>query len=817
MKNNFPTEIRAYRPVCLCGRGAFGAVWLVTDGVGRKFALKIVFKSSLGGSWEREFRGLRYYQNQVTEHPNLIRIFHIEDCRDLFYYTMECADNLPPDPAAGHYFPATLENRLQKEGRLPPQELRDIFGQLLDGLEHLHDAGLIHRDIKPENILFIGGVPKLGDIGLVSSVTHTLSLAGTQTFIPPEYLTGRERVPKPELDLYALGKTLYRAFSGQSPEDFPLVPHSVLEEPDCRVFNQLAKHACAVMPLARLKTIEEFRSELRGERRWTAAIRRISAAGLLLLRVPLLLPVLAAGFLARRKWILILLLLAVVGWLGIVAKNYVQLERIRHPYDYGFHADTLLQAFATWHVQITGYDLYDFHRKDAATIRRYGERRLVSKEEYLRAKNPGIPAIPDLTLEVGDPEEEGSLTVKKEIRFPEPEVIQTTPLRGEYLYEPAVTGLNASTLDAPHDTVWTGGIMTLPPAAAGAKLRYRDELPLRSEIRFCFRPYGFRGTLELDLTAAEYVPRSGREMPEIPIRRQIRYRLHSNGKKLSFEPVLYRDQDVQEEDLAVIGQPKVREIELEDRFYEMRILLADDCRRVYLDGNLIWATHTAFYGGYFSMRYWSGGEGGLQWSDFAIHDTRFVQSGEVRRSRLVLPERRALSGRDERLRTLQWVDGLFPPEFLSMPRILTDFCYGATESVGSTFSRECISLQKGKTYLFFLRDFIKPYRMNFSILFHDSETRLTLQPYAILPAGGERFHAGVLSQKFPIRFDAAEPDKPRRVDFVLTCESGSMTLTGSSDGRELFRAAFFLPADAERFRHGLIFDVHTRLELQRKP
>ena len=152
-----------------------------------------------------------------------------------------------------------------------------------------------------------------------------------------------------------------------------------------------------------------------------------------------------------------------------------------------------------------------------------------------------------------------------------------------------------------------------------------------------------------------------------------------------------------------------------------------------------------------------------------------------------------------------------------MPRILTDFCYGATESVGSTFSRECISLQKGKTYLFFLRDFIKPYRMNFSILFHDSETRLTLQPYAILPAGGERFHAGVLSQKFPIRFDAAEPDKPRRVDFVLTCESGSMTLTGSSDGRELFRAAFFLPADAERFRHGLIFDVHTRLELQRKP
>lgn len=60
MKNNFPMEIRVYRPVCLYVLDAFGTVRSVTNGGGRKFALKSI-NSSLSGSWEGEFRGLRHY------------------------------------------------------------------------------------------------------------------------------------------------------------------------------------------------------------------------------------------------------------------------------------------------------------------------------------------------------------------------------------------------------------------------------------------------------------------------------------------------------------------------------------------------------------------------------------------------------------------------------------------------------------------------------------------------------------------------------------------------------------------------------------
>ena len=84
--NRFPSNIKAYRPITLCGSGAYGSVYLVADAVGSRYALKIVGKNVIGGSWEREFRGLKHYKTQVQEHPNLIKIFHIEDCGDFFYY-----------------------------------------------------------------------------------------------------------------------------------------------------------------------------------------------------------------------------------------------------------------------------------------------------------------------------------------------------------------------------------------------------------------------------------------------------------------------------------------------------------------------------------------------------------------------------------------------------------------------------------------------------------------------------------------------------------------------------------------------------------
>jgi serine/threonine protein kinase len=107
------------------------------------------------------------------------------------------------------YLPRTLKHELQQRGRLPVEECLRIALSLTTALEHLHGHGLIHRDIKPSNIVFVEGVPKLADIGLVATLDATMSVSGTPGYIAPE------GSGTPRGDIYSLarkaGTTVSRA------------------------------------------------------------------------------------------------------------------------------------------------------------------------------------------------------------------------------------------------------------------------------------------------------------------------------------------------------------------------------------------------------------------------------------------------------------------------------------------------------------------------------------------------------------------------------------------------------------------------------
>ena len=63
--------------------------------------------------------------------------------------------------------------------RLPVEECVRLGLALSQGLAQLHRHDLVHRDVKPFNIIFVNGVPKLGDIGLVADVEEARSYVGT--------------------------------------------------------------------------------------------------------------------------------------------------------------------------------------------------------------------------------------------------------------------------------------------------------------------------------------------------------------------------------------------------------------------------------------------------------------------------------------------------------------------------------------------------------------------------------------------------------------------------------------------------------------
>lgn len=624
--DKFPSEIHGYKPVCLCGGGAYGQVWLVVDALGLRRALKIVPKSSLGGEWNREFRGLQAYQTRVKPHPNLIQIFHVEECGSFFYYTMEAADNLEKEP---HYLPGTLENWVKTWGALGSDTIVPVFEQLLDGVEALHDAGLIHRDIKPENILSVNGRPKLGDIGLVSTASRTLSLAGTQAYLPPELLTGEEKELRPEVDFYALGKTLYRAFSGQPPDEFPLVPHPLLARPGIRALNALAKRACDVRPCRRVKSVEEFRARLAGEIGWRYRLRSVWTDFLLL-------PTAWCGALLRRPLRVVFALLLL--WVAVSIPACRRLEAQVAEAERGNVFRRLAQLGRAMRQTLTfsagteapSYDLRDFYEEGEAAAKSPGGGHLVNRENYLRHKYPGLHTG-DVLLGFSIGDEESRIGGQQTVAYP---VLRFSPLALDKVRRRIREreGVGGELWEFSPGIEWReeNRRRTLEFSRQTSSIALKKELPLFYEIDSTFRCSGFRGALDLVITAADYLEFQSTRKPEEPrIRQQIRIPIECADGRLQFGRMYFRPQDGFDEKPDVLGAPRVAALPVEDGPLRLQIVTVSNCIRVYGNGQLLYFTQVPFFGGFFSIRCRAEGSRGVSLENFTVYDIRHAGNAKL--------------------------------------------------------------------------------------------------------------------------------------------------------------------------------------------
>ncbi|KAF3833761.1 hypothetical protein F7725_024965 [Dissostichus mawsoni] len=194
-----------YEPVAEIGEGAYGKVYKARDlkNGGRFVALKRVrvqtAEEGMPLSTIREVAVLR--QLEAFEHPNVVRLFDV--C------TVSRTDRETKLTLVFEHVDQDLTTYLEKapDPGVPPETIKDMMYQLLQGLDFLHSHRVVHRDLKPQNILVTsGGQIKLADFGLariysfqmaLTSVVVTLWYRAPEVLLQSSYAT--------PVDLWSVG------------------------------------------------------------------------------------------------------------------------------------------------------------------------------------------------------------------------------------------------------------------------------------------------------------------------------------------------------------------------------------------------------------------------------------------------------------------------------------------------------------------------------------------------------------------------------------------------------------------------------------
>lgn len=208
-------HIGKYQIIKTLGEGAFGKVKLAYHiSTGQKVALKIInkkvlAKSDMQGRIEREISYLR-----LLRHPHIIKLYDVIKSKDEIIMVIEYAGN-------------ELFDYIVQRDKMPEQEARRFFQQIISAVDYCHRHKIVHRDLKPENLLLDEHLNvKIADFGLSNIMTDGNFLktsCGSPNYAAPEVISGK-LYAGPEVDVWSSGVILYVMLCRRLPFDDESIP-----------------------------------------------------------------------------------------------------------------------------------------------------------------------------------------------------------------------------------------------------------------------------------------------------------------------------------------------------------------------------------------------------------------------------------------------------------------------------------------------------------------------------------------------------------------------------------------------------------------
>jgi serine/threonine protein kinase len=240
-----------YKIEALLGEGGMADVYRgrhVT--LGSACAVKVI-KRELTTDRQLIERFLQEAQTTANlNHPNIVRMYDRGQFSGLYYLVMELLDG------------ETLEQRIEREGKVPPNEAVYIAIQVAKALEAGHAQRIIHRDIKPSNIMVCrNGAIKVMDFGIAKDVSKgkAFTQIGTMVYMPREQVA--QKGTDHRADVYSLGVTLYEMVTGQLPpilaQQAPIPPTQYTPTVSPQLESTILK-AIREAPEDRFQSVTEF-------------------------------------------------------------------------------------------------------------------------------------------------------------------------------------------------------------------------------------------------------------------------------------------------------------------------------------------------------------------------------------------------------------------------------------------------------------------------------------------------------------------------------------------------------------------------------